>query len=220
MKFLGDCGNILSLKACDSFFFFRWLAFTWLAFTWLAFTRLAFTAGAGDGAGAKRPAAAYFADVHRLRDGGGHANDHHAMVQKRWKKGQYGCFIAAASACGAKNTGDFANPFPLHPERAGLIQKRPHLTAHVCKSRRDAKDNRIKIGQFVDCGHGGVLINLHGGRAQGVFAHGLWDALEAHVDAVHAPSASGNFLGEGFHMASRRMIQNKNFCHGAAPGLV
>ena len=61
---------------------------------------------------------------------------------------------------GGRDRSDFADQFAFHPQRTGLIDKILHLCRHVAEAGRRTEDDSVILGELVNLGNRGHLIEL------------------------------------------------------------
>src|SRR5690606_2406301 len=120
------------------------------------------------------------------------------VVRQGVPEGGDGGLVAAAGAGGGEHAADPADQRTLHPEPAGLVEEIAHLRGHVAKARRRAEQDGVIVAQLLRTGGRCGLIELGAGLAGNLLGHGFRHALDAHLDAGHAPRTLGDGLGEAF----------------------
>jgi hypothetical protein len=75
------------------------------------------------------------------------AHDHRAVMQQGTvETGDRGLLATVLGGGGRENATDLTDESPAEPELPGLVQKVPHLRAHVAESGWRAEDNGIGFG--------------------------------------------------------------------------
>ena len=110
-------------------------------------------------------------------------------------------FLATVLGAGRrKDTADFPDQRAAHPQSAGLVEKRAHLSRHIAKARRCTKDDGIVIGQLVRCRHRCLLVKFDADGCCLFGRDGFSDTLERHVGAGDGSCAFGHCASHRFEV--------------------
>src|SRR5260221_6495364 len=82
------------------------------------------------------------------------------MQQSGVERGDGGFLAAMLRAGRGKDAADLADQGTLHPQATGLIEEAAHLRGHVAETGRRAENDRIILGEFIDRGDRGLLVEL------------------------------------------------------------
>jgi hypothetical protein len=141
------------------------------------------------------------------------ADDHHAEVQQVGDDREQGGLLAAVLGGGrGEGPADLAVQRAARPQAAGLVEERRHLRGHAAKARAGADDDRVVVGQLVDGGDRGFLVELEVGALATSRRHGFRHALDVDGRAGFA-GAFGHGLGHRLDVAVGRIIENENLGH-------
>ena len=114
---------------------------------------------------------------------------------------------------GGEGAADLAVQGTSGPEPACLVEEVGHLRGHAAKPCANPDDDGVIVGQVLDSGDGGRLIELVVGGLGDLFWHEVGDPLDVHLDA-RFQGTLGHGLGHGFDMAIGRIVKDQNLGHG------
>lgn len=111
---------------------------------------------------------------------------------------------------------DLAVQGTLGPEAAGLIEEVGHLRGHPAKARAGADDDGVVIGEVLDLGDGGSLIELVIRRLRDGFGHQFRHALDVDGGAGLARALCDG-IRHRLDVTVGGIIEHENFGHDGFP---
>ena len=122
------------------------------------------------------------------------------------------CWVAGRGECAA----DLAVQRALGPEAAGLVEEVRHLRRHAAEAGAGADDDGVVVGEVVDLGDRGGLIELVVRGLGDRFGHQLRHALDVDGGAGFA-RALGDGVRHALDVTVGGIIEHENFGHDGFP---
>src|ERR1022692_890177 len=136
------------------------------------------------------------------------------MQQGTVETGDRGLLATVLGGGGRENATDLTDESPTEPEWPCLVQKVPHLRAHVAESGWRAEDNGIGFGKLARRGNWNVpeggARRLSAALFQRLLGHEFGDLIQADFGAFNLARSFHDRLGHAIDVAVHAVKQHLN----------